>query len=439
MTSFQGIPQDAAERAERVAPLGDVGFVAEDYLYNYDMVGFWEKWLEDIQDTQNERGSISVIAPAHLGTRQGNTLWPSFQSAYPMLLWHLYEYYGDKAVLERHFGTLRKLLVFFNTAAKDDLIVDEPLGDHMEPQANGFSSFSAQHTPQALTANAYYYDCVITTARIAEVLGRSAEAKEDQKRAERILKAFNRRFFSANTNQYGSGSQTSNALPLYLEMVPRQKVPAVMKNLLNDIIHEHDTHVSTGIVGSNALVQALPRYGGAEVMYRLANQTTYPSLGEQVMNGATTVCESYECGPWLSQNMKMFTSLDKFFYRNLGGIRPAGPGYRRIVIRPLPLGDLRSVTASQRTVRGDITVDWSRDVTAFDLKATIPAGTEADIALPKLGLRNLQIAEGATPVWRADAYLPGVPGLTGATADADSIVFHAGSGTYHFTLNGVAN
>ena len=260
-------------------------------------------------------------------------------------------------------------------------------------------------------------------------------------RVERVLagnikEAFNRRFFDSASNQYAAGSQTSNALPLYLDMVPQDKTPAVVKNLVDDIVAKHDGHLSTGIIGSNALAQALPQHGAADVMYRIAMQTTYPSLGYQVRHGATALCETYECCPWLSQNMKMFGSVDKFFYRNLAGINLVSPGYRRILIKPQPVGDLRSVTASQRTVRGTITVAWVKGDTSLDLRVSIPAGTEADISIPKLGLMDLVATESGTAVWRADAYVPGVPGLTGGTDAPDAIILHVGSGSYRFAMNG---
>jgi len=110
-----------------------------------------------------------------------------------------------------------------------------------------------------------------------------------------------------------------------------------MKNLMDDIVTKHDTHVSTGIIGTNAVVQVLSRYGETSLLYRLGTQTTYPSLGDQVMKGATTVCEVYECNLWLSQNMKLLGSWDKFFYRSLGGIRPSSVGYRRVRIEPQPV------------------------------------------------------------------------------------------------------
>jgi alpha-L-rhamnosidase len=206
-----------------------------------------------------------------------------------------------------------------------------------------------------------------------------------------------------------------------------------MRNLVEDIVEKHDSHLSTGIIGSNALVQVLPERGEASLMYKIATQTTFPSLGAQVMMGATTVCENYECGAWHSQNMKMFGSLDKFFYRNLAGIHLKSPGYRRVLIQPQPVGDLRHVSASQLTIRGLITVDWTREQESFDLRVSIPAGVDADIAVPSLGgFSGAAITEGAATVWKSGAYVPGTSGLTGAKADSDSVLFHAGSGSYHF-------
>lgn len=436
MTSFQGLLQDAADRSERVAWLGDPGFVAEDYIHNYDVAAFWEKWLNDIQDSQKEDGDVPFVSPLHWRNDMGvYAMWPCWKSTYPLFLWYLYQYYGDKRVLEDHYASLKKLVDFLSANASGR-IISVGLGDHMEPQENGFSHFSARHTPAGLTSTAYYYYHVWILSQIAEVLGKSEDAQRYSALAQDIKEAFNRRFFDSGSNQYATGSQTSNALALYLDMVPQEKVPAVVKNLVDDIVTKHDGHLSTGIIGSNALTQALPQHGAADVMYRIATQTTYPSLGYQVMQGATAVCESLECSPWLSQNMKMFGSVDKFFYRNLAGINLGSPGYRRILIKPQPVGDLRSVTASQRTVRGTITVAWVKGDTSLDLKVSIPPGTEADISIPKLGLMDLVITESGTPVWRANAYVPGTPGLTGGTDAPDAVILHAGSGSYDFAMNG---
>jgi alpha-L-rhamnosidase len=440
MSSFQGIMQDAADRSERVSWLGDPSFVAEDYIYNYDMAAFWEKWLNDIQDSQLEDGNVPIVSPLHI--RDGTStlsalyqLWPCWESTYPLLTWYLYQYYGDTRVLEDHYASLKKLVDFISAHASG-YIIPAGMGDHMEPQENGYSHFFPRHTPAGLTSTAYYYYEVWILSQIAEVLHKSEDAGRYAALATNIKEAFNRRFFDSGSNQYATGSQTSNALALYLKLVPPDKVPAVMKNLVDDVVTKHNGHLSTGIIGSNALAQTLPQYGAADVMYRIATQTTYPSLGYQVMLGATAVCESYECGPLLSQNMKMFGSLDKFFYRNLAGINMGSPGYRLILIKPQPVGDLRTVTASQRTVRGTIKVAWVKGDNSLNLNVSIPAGTEADICIPKLGSIYLIVTESGTPVWKGNAYVPGVPGLTGGTDTPEAVILHAGSGSYTFAMNG---
>jgi alpha-L-rhamnosidase len=134
--------------------------------------------------------------------------------------------------------------------------------------------------------------------------------------------------------------------------------------------------------------------------------------------------------------MKMFGSVDKFFYRNLGGINPAAPGYRRAIIKPQPVGDLRSVMATEQTVRGPVAVSWIRGNTSLDLRVSIPAGMEANISIPKLGMMDLSIVEGGKAVWSENKYTEGTDGISGADDAADSIVLHAGSGPYHFEMNG---
>jgi alpha-L-rhamnosidase len=344
----------------------------------------------------------------------------------------------DIEILRDHYPNLQKLVEFTIRSADGLLFPQEPIGDHMEPGEDGLSRAVSVHTPSALTASAYYYYSVTLLSYIAKVLERTSDAERYATLASRIKGAFNSKFLNRSRHRYATGSQTSYALPLYMDMVPPEEVPAVVNSLVSDIVARR-YHVTTGIVGTNALVQALPRYGAASVLYALANQTTYPSLGEQVMKGATTVCESYECPRWFSQNMKMLASWDKFFHRDLAGISPASAGYRRVLIKPRPLGDLKNVTATQKTVRGPVCVAWTRDDSSFDLTVSIPAGMEASIAVPTFGRQNVRIMEDQRTAWESNAYVPGVPGLTGATAAVDAVVFHAGSGTYRFILNALDN
>jgi len=270
-TSFQGIPQDAAERSERVGWMGDPGFVAEDYMVNFGTAVFWTKWLQDIQDAQTPEGEVPIVCPSG-----SYSMMPAWHSSYPLFVWYMYQYYADERILAEHYEGLAKLIGFFGTHAQD-FILHEGLGDHMEPQAGGISHFSPRHTPAALTSTAYYYFDTWILAQAAEVLGKTEDAERYNELAEKIKAAFNREFFDPATNQYATGSQTSNAMALYLRLVPEGRQPAVLKNLVDDILVNHQGHLSTGIIGTNALEQVLPEFGRADVMYTIATQTTAPS------------------------------------------------------------------------------------------------------------------------------------------------------------------
>ena len=427
---FQGIPQDAAERYERFAWLGDPGFIVEDCIYNFDLASFWAKWLNDIRDMQKPDGDIPVISPK---CSLPYMMWPCWKSTYPLITWQVYQYYSDERILAEHYEGMKKLVDFFERNSTGDLL-PIGLGDHMEPGPDGKSNFEPQRTPPELTSTAYYYFDTWILAQAAKITGRDNDYKHYSALAEKIKEAFNREFFNKETNQYATGSQTANALALHLGMVPDERQKAVAKNLVDDIVINHKGHLSTGIIGANALEQALPEHGAADVFYQIATKTTFPSLGYQIEKGATTIWETWEVNETHSLNMKMLASVEKFFYKDLAGISPADVGYKKIAIKPQIVGDLTSASASVKTVRGMAAVDWKKGDNSFDMKVTIPVNSTAKVSVPTMALENIEVAESNAAVWKEDNFIKGTAGITGASRTEDYVTFNVGSGTYTFKL-----
>ena len=432
-SSFQSIPQDAADRCERVAWLGDPGFVAEDYIYNFDTASFWTKWLNDIKDSQKPNGDVPVVSPLHW--RNPYPPDPCWKSTYPLFVWYVNRYYDDGRIVQEHCEGIKKLVEFLGTLAEDH-IIPCGLGDHMEPQFGGISSARPLHTPVALTSTAYYYYDAWILSQLAGMLGKTIDAKQYSTLAENIKDALNKAFFDERTNQYGTGSQTSNALPLYLGMVPEDKKDAVIKNLVNDITVTHNGHLSTGIIGTNALQQVLPKYGQADVMYIIATQTSFPSWGYSIAKGATTIWEVFEGGN-LCLNMKMFGNIEVFFYKYLAGISPTKPGYREISIKPHIVGDLTHVAASVETVNGLVSSSWRRNEDSVSLDVNIPANCRANVSVPKIRREGVTVEESGKIVWEDGSYVDGVAGIDSASENAEYVTFNIGSGIYSFELKGV--
>ena len=437
-SSMQGYPQDAADRSERVGWLGDP--IPEDYLYNFDCAAFWAKWADDIADSQKENGHVPVISPVHWRRTYDAYAYPApvWSSTYAVLVWTLYRFLDDEALLARHYDGLVRLTTWLGGLAEDH-VIEPGLGDHMEPQPDGSTSSAPRHTPTALTSTAIWYWDVRTLGRIAAILGRGGDAARYAELAERIGAAFNRRFLDPERGTYASGSQTANAMALQMGLVPAEAVERVLEHLVRDITVRHHGHLSTGMVGTNALVHALPRHGAAEVMYRIATRTTFPSWGHMLERDATTLWEAWsdDRAEQLSLNMKLLGSVDKFFYRDVAGIRPLAPGFRRIAVAPRVVGPVRHASAQIETVRGPAAVSWRLDdCGTLRLTATVPANATAEIRLPTGGRPGVRVTEGGRPVWRHGLFMPGAPGVTGARTEDDCVVVGAGSGSYELALTG---
>ena len=140
-------------------------------------------------------------------------------------------------------------------------------------------------------------------------------------------------------------------------MVPIDKRESVWRELIDDIVVVHGNHLNTGIVGTKYILNVLTENGEADLAFKLVTQTTYPSWGYMIREGATTLWERWESlteEGMNSQNHIMLGTVDAWFYKYLAGIQvdPNFPGWERIVIKPYPVKGLNFAGASLKTFRG---------------------------------------------------------------------------------------
>jgi alpha-L-rhamnosidase len=427
-SSFQGYPQDAADRGERAGWLGETGWIVEDYLYTFQGFAFWAKWLDDIRDSQLSNGRLPIVSPIQWSTPYGD--WPDWTTTYPLLVWHLYYASGDRAILERHYEGIRELLDWYSSTAVDG-VVSLGLGDHMEPGDDGLSDPFPQRTPVALTSTAWWFAITEITANVADVLGDTARAAELRAAAATIRDTFTATFFDPATARYGTGSQTSMALPLWLGLVPAEHRDAVAANLVADIIGRDGGHLGTGTMGTAALERVLTEVGAADVMYRIATQTDFPSWGNQIRQGATTVWETWGRGHLLtmngkesllrgSKNMKLLAEVSTFLIRDVAGLGPAAAGWQRIRVRPAVTNVMSHAESRVSTPRGVAAIAWRREGDRLEVDLEVPATSIAEVGLPVTGLRE--------PVLRADGQALDV------RRTGDEISVELGGGVYHLVL-----
>jgi alpha-L-rhamnosidase len=274
-------------------------------------------------------------------------------------------------------------------------------------------------------------------AKMATVLDKNAEATQYRQLADSVIAGFQKRFYHSDTHSFANGTQTANTLPLAFGMVKGDQQKDVFTSLREDIVYYKNTHLTTGILGAKHLLPVLTANSRSDLAYDLATQTTYPSWGYMIGQGATTIWELWQdvTGPSMnSHNHPMFGSVGAWFYTALAGINtdPQKPGYERIRIAPQMTRDLQYASGSLDTVRGRVASDWQRQPGETKLKVAVPVGSTAEVDFPVLGMIHIVVTEGGRPVWKEGAYVSGVPGITGAKLSGGKIEFEVQSGGYSF-------
>jgi len=437
-SNLMGIPTDCPQRDERHGWLGDAHLAAESAIFNFDMAAFYAKFLRDIRDAQGKDGSLPDFVPAYIGGFSPAD--PAWGSAYITLAWLVYWYYGDVDVLAEHYPRLKKYVAFLAKNADGDIVRHlGKYGDWCPP-----GSIAPKKTPLELTSTWFYYHDTLCLSRIAAALSASAEARMYASHAARIKKAFNRAFLQGTryatiqtspVDRYVS--QTSNVLPLYLDMAPGPKKEAVLSGLLQSVIGDWDFHLDTGIVGTRYLLEVLSDHGYPYVAYRLVNQKTYPGWGYMVREGATTLWERWEKitgGGMNSHNHVMLGSIDSWFYKTIAGIRCNQAGWEKITIFPPDLPDLTSARAAVETIRGKVKVDWRRKEKSLHLDLQVPPGSEAEIRIPLPRAKAL-LEESGKRIWSSQGKTANRPEVEILETQGGGLRLKVHSGVYAFRLD----
>ncbi len=430
--NYRSMPTDCPQRDERQGWLGDRSAESKGESYMFDIAALYAKWLHDMADGQNENGSISDVCPPYWPLYSDNVTWPSTAVLAPGTL---YDQYGDVRIIERHYPAMAKWVGHMSGFVKDGIIDKDRYGDWCVPPEDPkliHSKDPARKTSAAMLATTYFYRCLTLMARYATVLGKSAEAQAYLAQAETLKAALNAKYYKADLGYYDNGTQTACVLPLAFDMVPQAERGRVFGHLVKKIMEETQGHVGTGLIGGQWLNGVLTEGGRADLAYRLAANTTYPSWGYMVEKGATTIWELWNgdtADPAMNSgnHVMLVGDLVIWFYEALAGIAsdPSQPGFKHIVMRPRPVGDLTRVAASHRSPYGPIVSEWSRGEGRFDWAVTVPPNTTATVYVPAASVDA--VTESGGPLAKAKC-------VKVLRAEGGAVVVAVESGRYRFAV-----
>jgi len=407
LNNLQNIPTDCPGR-ERRGWTADAHAVAAAVNINFDMRNFFDKWLDDHAECQDQQGWIPVELPMKTDINR-DIKWPVSSIFVP---WDLYNAYGDKRILEKHYPMMRRYLAFLQSRAKEDCLFDWlAYGDWVALEKAGGAYLGA----------VYYYRCADLMERIAAVLNLDKDASDFSALKTRILAAIHAKFRDAKeTARYDNDTQSAIAHALGFGIASPADRDGILERLIAD--YGAKGHNTTGFLGIRLVLPVLSAGGRNDVAYSYIRNSELGGWMCLANRGATTMPEDWE-GNWSQDHAFLCGSLSEWFYQDLAGIVSMKPGYKEIRFKPYVPSDVDWAKAQIHTVRGWVKSEWRKQSGGrLKLAVVVPPNTTATIHTPARDVDS--VTEGKKPATQAE-------GLKFLHMEGGAAVFEVGAGEYY--------
>lgn len=432
--NFVDIPMDCPQRDERLGWTGDIAAFAPTACYLFDVEDFLGDWLVDLGLEQSHaHGRVPYVVPDILkklpqqdmfGAPDSVAIWSDAAVWVP---WTVFQTYGNAGVLEAQFESMcahvRRVEGLLSPSGLWD--GNFQFGDWLDPDAPPDAPWKAK-ADSGVVATACFHRSASIVAQAAQVIGRSAEAREFRALAERTRAAFNRHYVG-DDGLIESDCATVYTLAIVFGLLD-DEAREIAGTRLAELVRTSGHRISTGFAGTPFINDALTITGHLDDAFRLLLQRECPSWLYPVTMGATTVWERWDSmlpdgtinpGEMTSFNHYALGAVADWMHRVIGGLVPLEPGYSAVRVAPRPGGGLTWARTSLETSHGTIEVAWRIEADELIIDTVVPDGVRAVLSVPGGGDEVLESGKTSTRVRPIDV-VPGAGGVElGASRSVD--------------------
>lgn len=385
--NFISIPTDCPQRNERMGWMGDTHIFCRTANYQSNEKNFYLRNLQAMADMQDKDGRLPSIAP--IGGGFGGL---TYESAMILIVYELYQQYGDIKVLETYYGAMKRWIECIKKMGLPGLpAVHAPawLGDWLAPEP----------ADDYLLWNAFHYRNVRYMQYFAKQLGITEDVQRYALEAEKTKKYWNETFVDKDTKRTtrADGSicdvQGSYSVGLSCNVFDEYSRDLAFAHLARKT-REGNYTIKAGFFGTGPINPMLSLGGYSDLAYRTITQTKCPSWLYPVTQGATTIWErwnSYTAEEGFGKNNSMNSfnhyslgSVLSWIYENVLGIQRdmRYPGYKHFVLHP-EVRFFRNAEGAINTPYGMIKSAWEWQEDFIFYTCSIPPNTSANVILGK--------------------------------------------------------
>ncbi len=409
-SNYLSVSTDCPQRNERLGWTADTQVFTETGTFFANTDRFFHKWMRDMRDSQGKAGGFPGVAPtAQYGGEFTRVGWSDAGIIVP---WTIWKQYGDRSIVDENWDAMMRLITHLNETKYDhNALVEEnrnyQWADWLSYEAlescsgRGFTKYvDGKRKPLPETViwwnclNACYWamdagmmkDMAAATGRDATALAEMEERAKDYIRTSFLNPDGTFKLEILNT------MQTPALFTLKLGLVEGEAKDNVIARLRKNF-EDHGNCLQTGFLGTSILMKALTDNGMVDVAYELLFQRKNPSWLYSVDNGATTIWERWDSytiekgmGPkgMNSFNHYAYGAVCAWIWETAAGIEAdtASPGFKHIIMKPVPDRRLGSIKAEYKSAAGLIRSEWAYEGDNWTWSFTIPEGSTASVTLP---------------------------------------------------------
>ena len=404
-SNYLSVPTDCPQRNERLGWTADTQVFTETGSFFANTTSFFHKWMRDLIDSQGEKGGFPGVAPlSQYGNEMTRLGWSDAGIIVP---WSIWKQFGDTEIVEQSWKSMEKYMNHINETRYDHNALIEENGNYQwadwlsyEPlESCGGGAFGPKGPlPEAveywnyLSASYWLLDAGMMRD-MAIGTGRDASRYETMTRD---AKTYIRERFFDESGKFKTDILNTMQTPALFALknnILDGAAKEAMIGRLRENFAEHGNCLQTGFLGTSILMPTLSENGMSDIAWELLFQRKNPSWIYSIDNGATTIWERWNSymidkgmGPkgMNSFNHYAYGVVCEWIWETAAGIAsdPANPGFRHIIMKPVPDKRLGYLKAEYHSASGVIRSAWKYEGDNWIWEFSIPDGCTATVTLP---------------------------------------------------------
>ena len=407
-SNYLSVPTDCPQRNERLGWTADTQVFAETGSFFANVSDFFHKWTRDLRDTQSALGGFPGVAPyGQYGASDGEMMRLGWADAGIIVPWTIWKQYADNQIVEENWDAMDKFMTHIYETKYDHVTLSRENGNYqwadwlsyepLESCGGGINDRNGRK-PEAIVYWNYLGACYWAIDAgmmrdMAVATGRNATPYQTMLEEAKVYLKEN---FLTDNGEFKleilNTMQTPALFALKNKLVEGDAKERMIARLKENF-KEHGNCLQTGFLGTSILMQTLTENGMADIAYELLFQRKNPSWLYSVDNGATTIWERWNSytlengmGPsgMNSFNHYAYGCVCQWLWEVAAGIcaDTNSPGFKHIVMKPIPDKRLGSLKAEYQSAVGLIKSEWRYEGDNWIWHFTIPEGVTATVTLP---------------------------------------------------------